>query len=58
MTLWDLVYMQLVGARFLNFLLNKLSRDFKFRGISISQDYQRTMFPYCLRLEAHGRVCW
>jgi len=28
--------LQLVGARFLNFVLSKLSRDFKLRGIDIT----------------------
>jgi len=42
--------LQLVGYRFLNFLLSKLSRDFKLRGMSILHDFQRAIFPYCLRL--------
>jgi len=50
--------LQRVGALFLNFLLSKLSRDFKLRGMSILQDFQRAIFPYCLMLELHGRVCW
>jgi len=50
--------LQLVGARLLNFLLSKKSRDFKLRGMSILQDFQRAIFPYCLRLESHGRACW
>jgi len=50
--------LQLVRAQFLNFLLSKLSRDFKLLGMSILQDFQRAIFPYCLRLESHGRVCW
>jgi len=49
---------QLIGARFLNFLLSKLSRDFRLRRMSILPDFQRAIFPYCLRLESHGRVCW
>jgi len=50
--------LHLIGARFLNFLPSKLSHDFKLRGMSILQDFQRAMFPYCLMLESHGRVCW
>jgi len=50
--------LQRVGALFLNFLLSKLSRDFKLRAMSILQDFQRAIFPYCLRLESHGRVRW
>jgi len=50
--------LQLVRAQFLNFLLCKLSRDFKLCGMSTLQDFQRTIFPYCLRLESHGWVCW
>jgi len=50
--------LQLVRARFLNFLLSKLSRDFRVHGMSILQDIQRAIFPYCMRLESHGRVCW
>ena len=36
--------LQLVIARFLNFLLSKLSRDFKLRGLSILQDFQGPYF--------------
>ena len=50
--------LQHIGARFLNFLLSKLSHDFKLRGMSILQDFQRVIFPYCLRIESHGQVCW
>jgi len=50
--------LQFFGARFLNFLLSKLSRDFKLRGMSILQDFQRAIFLYCLRLESRGWVCW
>ena len=49
--------LQLIGARFLNFLHSKLSHDFIFHGMSTLQD-QRAIFPYCLRLESHGWVCW
>jgi len=50
--------LQLVRARFLNFLLSKLSCDIKLRGMWTLQDFQRATFPYCLRLESRGRVCW
>jgi len=49
--------LQLAGDRYLNFLLSKLSRNFQLRGMSISQDFQRAIFPYFLRLKSHGRVC-
>jgi len=50
--------LQLVGARFLKLFLSKKSRDFKLRGMSILQDFQRAIFPYCLRLESHGQACY
>jgi len=50
--------LQPFGVLFLNFLLTKPSRDFKLRRMSVLQDFQRGIFPYCLRLESHGRVCW
>jgi len=52
--------LQLVGARYLNFLLRKLSHDFKLCRMSILQDFQRAIFLYCLRLWSHCRVpvCW
>jgi len=49
--------LQLIGAWFLNFL-SKLSCDFKLRGMSILQDFERAIFLCCLRLESHGRECW
>ena len=49
--------LQLVGAGFLNFLLSKLSFHFKLREKFILQDFQRVIFPYCLRLESRGWVC-
>jgi len=56
MITWD----QSAGCRgkFLNFLLSKLSHDFKLSGMLILQDFQRAIFPYCLMLESHGLVCW
>jgi len=50
--------LQVVGVNFLNLILSKLSHDFKLSGMSILQDFQRAIFPYCLMLESHGRVCW
>ena len=50
--------LQLVGGQFLNFLLSKLSHDFEVCGVSILQDFQRAIFPYCLTLESHGLACW
>jgi len=37
--------LQLFVARFLNFLLSKLSHDFKLHRMSILQDVQRPHFP-------------
>ena len=42
--------LQLVGARFLNFHLGKLSREFKLRPISIFDDIQMAIFRYCVML--------
>jgi len=36
--------LQLVGSRFLNFLLGKLSREFKLRRISTFHDIQMAIF--------------
>jgi len=36
--------LQLVGARFLNFLLGKLSREFKLRSVSIFHEIQMAIF--------------
>ena len=46
--------LQLVGARFSNFILRKLSREFKLRGTSILHEFQMTIFPYSRRLLSHG----
>jgi len=46
--------LQLVGARFLNFLLRKLSREFKLRRMSIFHEIQMAIFRYCVRLQPHG----
>jgi len=37
--------LQLVGARFSNFLLGKLSQKLKLRGLSIFHEIQMTIFP-------------
>jgi len=37
--------LQLVGARFFNFLLGKLSREFKLRRLSIFHEIQMAVFP-------------
>jgi len=50
--------LQLFGAGFLNFLLSKLSHEFKLFGILILQDFQKAIFSYCLRLQSRGWVCW
>ena len=50
--------LQLVGARFSNFLLRKLSCKFKLRRMSILHEFQTAIFPSCLRLRSHGRACW
>jgi len=42
--------LQLVGARFSNFLLGKLSQEFKLRGMSIFHKIQMAIFRYCVRL--------
>jgi len=36
--------LQLVGARFLNFVLGKLSREFKLRRMSIFHEIQTVIF--------------
>jgi len=50
--------LQLVRVRFLNFILRKLSREFKLRGMSILQEFQMAIFPYCWRLRSQGRARW
>jgi len=49
---------EVVAARFSNFLLGKLSYDFKLRGMSIFHEIQMTIFRYCVKLESHGWACW
>jgi len=43
-------YVVLSEPNFFNFLDSKLSRDFKLRGMSILQDFQRAIFPHCSKL--------
>ena len=50
--------LQFVRARFSNFVLTKLSREFKFRGMSTCHEIQMTIiFRHCVRLQSHGRAC-
>jgi len=49
--------LQLVGARFLNFLLRKLSCDFKLCGMSILHKYKMAIFLYCVRLVTWHVLC-
>jgi len=49
--------LQLVGARFLNFHLGKLSREFKLCPISIFDDIQMAIFRYCVTLKPRGWAC-
>jgi len=49
--------LQLVGARFLNFHLGKLSREFKLRAISIFDEIQMAIFRYCVTLQSRGWAC-
>jgi len=46
--------LQLIGTRFSNFLLGKLSGEFKLRRMSIFHDIQMAIFRYCVMLESHG----
>ena len=46
--------LQLFGARFLNFHLGKLSREFKLRPISIFDEIQMAIFRYCVMLQPRG----
>ena len=46
--------LQLVGARFLNFLLGKLSQEFKLCPMLIFHEIQTAIFRYCLMLQSHG----
>jgi len=50
--------LQLVGARFLNFLLGKLSQEFKLRRMSIFHEIQMAIFRYCVTLQSHGWARW
>ena len=45
---------QLVGARFLNFHLGKLAREFKLRPISIFDEIQMAIFRYCVTIQSRG----
>ena len=50
--------LQLVGAQFSNFLLRKLSHEFKLHKMSISHEFQMAIFPYCLTIESHAWARW
>ena len=50
--------LQLVGARFLNFLLGKLSREFKLCPVSIFHEIQMATFRYYVMLQSRGWACW
>jgi len=50
--------LQLVRAKFSNFLLRKLSSEFRLRGMSILHEFQMAIFPYCLRLWSHDWAYW
>jgi len=49
--------LQVVRARFLNFLLGKQSREFKIRPVSIFHEIQMATFRYCVTLQSHGWAC-
>jgi len=46
--------LQLVRARFLNFLLGKPSQEFKLRRMSIFHEIQMAILRYCVTLQSHG----
>jgi len=50
--------LQLVRARFSNFILRKLSHELKLHEVSILHELQMAIFPYCLTVESHGWACW
>jgi len=49
--------LQLVGARFFNILLGKLSRGFKLHPVSIFHKIQMATFRCCVMLQSHGWAC-
>jgi len=46
--------LQLVGARFFNFFLGKLSREFKLRPMSLFHEIQMAVFPYYVMLQSRA----
>jgi len=50
--------LQLVRARFWNFLIGKMSLEFKLRPMSIFHDIQMAIFCYCMKLQSDGWACW
>jgi len=43
---------QLIGVRFLNFLIGKLSQEFKLHGLSMFHEIQMAIFLYCVALQS------
>jgi len=50
--------LQPVWGRFSNFLLSKLSQEFKLRGMSRFSDIQMAIFRYCVTIQSHGWARW
>ena len=50
--------LQLIGARFSNFLLGKLSRELKLRRMSLFHENQMAIFRNCVMLQSHGWASW
>jgi len=49
--------LQLVRAHFFNFILGKLSREFKLHHLSIFHEIQMAIFPYCVMLQSRAWAC-
>jgi len=50
--------LQPVWGRFSNFLLSKLSQEFKLRRMSRFPEIQMAIFRYCVTIQSHGWACW
>jgi len=50
--------LQVIRARFLNFLAGKLSREFKLRPMSMFYEIQMAIFRYCVKLQSRGWASW
>ena len=48
--------LQFAVARFSNFLLRKLSCEFKLCGMTILHKFQMAIFRYCLKIRSHNRA--